>query len=201
MAICLGTVWYFKGCLGKDNNLQPALLYGPEAVIYNYGEQIKALSTKYNVKPEYFAALCMIECGGRKPAPTRFEKHIYSRLKLLKLGLKKKYEHVKQKDIEDASDEALQNLSSSWGPFQLMGYKCLIFDIEVRDLRGSEDVYWGMTWIMLNYGKYLKKGEYRHAFHFHNTGKPFPKNNVSLTHDPEYVRKGLKWMNYFEGKL
>jgi hypothetical protein len=35
----------------------------------------------------------------------------------------------------------------------------------------------------------------------HNAGSPFPKNGKTKTHDPNYVKNGLKWMNYFKGKL
>lgn len=174
---------------------------GPQAVIDNFGADIRKYARKEGIAPEYLAALCMLECSGRKPSGSRYEKHVYLRLKLVKSGLKRQYEHVKPDDLADAGDDALQNLASSWGPFQLMGYKCLLYDITVSDLRGEDAIRWGVKWIMANYGRQLKAKDYKSAFHIHNAGTPFPKNGKPRTHDPEYVTKGLKWMNYFKGRI
>ena len=175
--------------------------YGPQAVIDNYGIDFKRLGKQFNISPEYLAALCMLESGGRKPAENRYEKHVYARLRLVKLGVKSQYEHVKTDDLKDASDEALQNLASSWGPFQLMGYKCLLFDVKVKDLREDNGTYWGVKWIDEAYGKYLKKKDFKNAFHLHNTGRTLPTEGKPRTHDPNYIKKGLEWMAYFKGKL
>lgn len=175
--------------------------FGKQAVIDNYGAEFKRLGKEFNIAPEYLAALCMLESGGRKPAGFRYEKHIYGRLKLVKMGLKSQYEHVKPADLEDAGDEALQNLATSWGPFQLMGYKCLLYNIKIKDLREDNGTYWAVKWIDESYGKWLRKGDYKNAFHLHNTGRTFPVSGISKTHDPKYVEKGLKLMAYFKGKL
>ena len=100
--------------------------------------------------------------------------------------------------IADASDEALKNLAKSWGPFQLMGYKCLHLDVKVKDLRGDDALDWGAKWIKLEYGHLLRKKRYKDAFHYHNTGKTYPKSGIPKTHDPKYVDNGLKYMAYFE---
>lgn len=175
--------------------------YGKQAVIDNYGTMFKRLGKEFDIAPEYLAALCMLESGGRKPAGSRYEKHVYARLRLVKLGLKSRYEHVKHADLKDAGDEALQNLATSWGPFQLMGYKCLLYNIKIRDLREDDGTYWGVKWIHEAYGKFLRKGDYKNAFHLHNTGRILPASGVAKTHDPDYVKKGLEYMAYFKGKL
>jgi hypothetical protein len=175
--------------------------YGKQAVIDNYGNDFKKLGKEFNIAPEYLAALCMLESGGRKPAGYRYEKHVYARLRLVKLGLKKRYEHVKHADLKDAEDEALQNLATSWGPFQLMGYKCLLYDIKIKDLREDDGVYWGVKWIHEAYGKLLAKKDYKNAFHYHNSGRLMPSSGISKTHDPDYVSKGLAYMQYFKEKL
>ncbi len=193
-------VW-LKGCW-RPNNKQPiGGEIGPEAVIANYGPEIRKYADELGLPATYFAALCMLESGGRKPVPSRFEKHVYTRLKLVKAGIRSNYEHVTSTELSNAKDEALQNLASSWGPFQLMGYKCLLFDVKVKDLRGEEGVYWAIKWMDLTYGNYLKKGDFRSAFHMHNAGAPFPKNGISRTHNPNYVKDGLEWMKWFEGKI
>lgn len=175
--------------------------YGPEAVIENYGADFVRYGNEFGIPPEYLAALCMLESGGRKPAGSRFEKHVYNRLRLVKMGLKKHYEHVEQQHLKDAGEEAIENLSTSWGPFQLMGYKCLLYDINVADLRGPRGTYWGVKWISEAYGRYLRRKDYKSAFHYHNAGSPFPRDGKSRTHDPQYVANGLKWMNHFKGKM
>lgn len=170
-------------------------------MIANYGTDIKKYAKEFELPPEYFAALCMLECEGKKPVPSRFEKHIYTRLKLVQLHVKSQYEHVKPEDLATASDDALQNLASSWGPFQLMGYKCLLFDIKVKDLRGEDGVFWAIKWVDLTYGSYLKKKDFKSCFHIHNAGSPFPKSGKSKTYHPNYVEDGLRWMAYFKEKL
>jgi len=191
---------YFKGCWWPAKAVMAGEKCGPEAVIENYGDDIKNYADEFHLDSRYLAALCMMESGGRKPVPFRFEKHVYTRLKLTQIHLRDSYEHVKADHISDAGDEALQNLASSWGPFQLMGYKCLMFGIKVKDLRGDNGVYWASKWIDSAYGKYIRKGEFKNAFHIHNAGTPFPKSGKSKTYDPAYVDKGLKWMKYFEQK-
>lgn len=175
--------------------------YGPQAVIDNYGKEFRKYGREFGIAPEYLAALCMLESGGHRPAGNRFEKHVYARLRLVKLGLRRNYEHVEPRHLKEAGEEALENLATSWGPFQLMGYKCLLFDIRVADLRGENGTYWGVKWISEAYGRYLKKKDYKSAFHMHNAGRPYPADGRSRTHDPDYVKKGMEWMTWFRGKL
>lgn len=193
--------YYFKGYWFPPGSDAPGAESGPQAVIDNYGKDIQKFAPEFNIPPEFAAALCMLESGGQKPVPSRYEKHVYARLKWVKLHIKNNYEHVKASDLKDASDEAMQNLASSWGPFQIMGYKCLLFDIRVKDLRGDSGVYWALKWMQLNYGKYIKRKDFKSAFHMHNAGSPFPANGKPRTYNPNYVNEGLKWMQYFKNKL
>lgn len=199
----LGTlvVYFLKG-FWKEPNFkwgQTSIgAMGPEAVLENYGKEIDQIAKEFKINPSYLKALCMLESSGRKPVPPRFEKHVYRRLLLVKKGINEQYEHVQSKHISDIDDEGLMNLASSWGPFQLMGYKCLLLDIKIKDIRGEESVYWGVKWIDMTYGKYLKENRYEDAFHIHNTGMPFPKNKKPRTYDPNYVESGKKWMKYFD---
>jgi hypothetical protein len=71
----------------------------------------------------------------------------------------------------------------------------------VRDLRGDEGVKWAAKWMDTTYGNFIRKKDFKSAFHMHNTGSPFPKNGKSKTFDPDYVEEGLQWMAYFKGKL
>lgn len=171
---------------------------GPEMVTKNYGRAIDSCAAIFEVSPEFLKALCMLECGGRKVFEERFEPHVYEKLKKVKFGTMENFEHVTPAMLADANDDALKNLASSWGPFQLMGYKCLLLDIKVKDIRGADAVYYGTKWIELTYGNYLKKKKYRDAFHIHNTGMPHPAIGSPRTYDPDYCARGLKYMAYFK---
>lgn len=159
----------------------------------NYGKQIDKIAPEFDLRPEYLKALIILECSGKQKIKPRFEKHVFKKLKLLRSGKLKIYEDLKQKDIKNASDMALKNLASSWGPFQLMGYKCIKLGINVKDVRGENALYWGAKWIDKEYGKYLRQGKFEEAFRIHNTGKPNGK-----THDPNYVKNGLNYVEIFK---
>lgn len=158
----------------------------------NYGEQVEQFADTFDLPSEYLKALIILECSGKKKIPPRFEINVYKQLKKLKAGTRKDYGSLTQQDLQNASDEDIKNLARSWGPFQLMGYKCLELGIKVKDIRGDSAVYWGIYWINKSYGDHLRQKKYKEAFRIHNTGKPNGK-----THDPDYVKNGLKHIEYF----
>ncbi len=170
---------------------------GLEMVEENYGKDIEKAANEFNLSPEYLKALCMLECDGKQYIAPRFEKHVFKRLKKVRDGELTNYENVTQEMLTDASDDALKNLASSWGPFQLMGYKCLLLDIKVKDIRGDEAIYYGAKWIDMTYGDFIRKNRFSDAFHHHNAGHALPKSGKARTHDPNYVKNGLKHMKYF----
>jgi hypothetical protein len=171
---------------------------GKEMVLKNYGAAIDSAAHVFNINPSYLKALCYLECSGRKVFDHRFEPHVFRKLKNVKFNMLDNYEHVTPNLLMDANDEALKNLASSWGPFQLMGYKCLLLNIKVRDIRGDESVFYGVKWIDMTYGKYLREGKYRDAFHIHNTGMVYPKNGKARTYDPDYCERGIELMAWFD---
>lgn len=173
-------------------------LYSLQKVDNNYGDAIDSAAVEFDISSSYLKALAMLECSGRVDLPSRYEPHIYSRLRNVKSGKRPKYETLTHSMVKSVNEEALKNLATSWGPFQIMGYKCVQLGIFVHHLRGNDAVYWGAKWIDLEYGSLLRAGRYKDAFHFHNTGKYFPKSGVSTTYDPDYVNKGLHYMKYFE---
>lgn len=163
----------------------------------NYGQLIDSCSYLIGIPPEYVKALTCLECSGRTDMPKRFEKHVYKRLKDVRDGKKSNYEGVSTAMIQDANDEALKNLATSWGPFQIMGYKCLHLNINVADLRGNEAVYWGIKWIKGEYGHLLNAKRFKDAFHYHNAGCVYPSNGKPKTYDKDYVPNGLEYMKWF----
>ncbi|MBT6163270.1 MAG: hypothetical protein HOH92_06190 [Crocinitomicaceae bacterium] len=168
--------------------------WGLQATEKNYGDEVQKWSAHYDVPFPYLMALIQLESGGRKPAGRRFEEHVFERLKEVQVGTRTRYENVVEADLDGANDEAIRNLATSWGPFQLMGYKCILLDLQIRDIRGQDAIRAGVEWIDVTYGDVLRKGSYEDAFHLHNTGKPFPKSGETLTYHPDYVEKGIRLM-------
>ena len=136
-------------------------------------------------------ALIQLECSGRRPAGKRFEPHVFRRLQAVRDGKRKSYENITQSHLANASDSKLKDFATSWGPFQLMGYKCILLDVQIPDISGDRGVYLGANWINITYGNRLRRGEYKNCFHMHNTGRTYPRVGLPTTHDPQYVPRGL----------
>lgn len=197
LAIFLGFVAYVV-FFHTEGISEKATEYSLNTINSLYGEEIDEFAEKHKLPPEYFKALIMLETSGRKKIPSRYEDHVFDQLKAVQNKKRKRYEHVTYKRIKNASDDALKNLASSWGPFQIMGYKCLELGITIQDLRGDYAIQHGMHWIKDNYGTMLKKKQFKDAFHYHNTGRRVPKDGKPLTHNPNYIINGLKYMEYYK---
>ena len=163
----------------------------------HYGQEIDEIAIKYGLPANYLKALVVLECSGNKPVEPRFENHIFKKLKNVREKKGRYYEKVTHEILHDASDAALKNLAKSWGPFQLMGYKCLQLNVLVNDIRGDDALDWGAKWIKMEYGHLLEQKRYKDAFHYHNTGRIFPADGIPTTHDPKYIEKGLDYMSHF----
>jgi hypothetical protein len=164
----------------------------------NYGAEVDKLAAQFDLSPEFLKSLIILECSGLKKVKPRFERHIYKKLVAVRDGRLDHFENIKPPDLRGATDDALKNMASSWGPFQIMGYKCIWLDTQLKDLRGDDAVYWAVKWIDLTYGDYIRKGQYKDAFHIHNTGQPYPDGGKPRTYDPKYVPNGLMYMKYFK---
>ena len=165
----------------------------------NYSEEMKKLSEEYDIPYEYLMALVILECGGDRPAGHRYEPSIMKRLKRVKDGKVDRLENIYKHHLQNCDDGCLENLATSWGPFQLMGYKAIPLGVSISDLRHEDDAAEvGVRWIAQEYGHFLKKKKYKDAFHYHNTGQRFPLSGRPKTHSPYYVSDGLKYMKIFE---
>lgn len=162
-----------------------------------WAKEIQKWSQKFNISDEYLKALTILECSGKKEVKPRFEKEIYKKLKLLKAGKLKKFENISYKQIKKVSDKQLKKMASSWGPVQIMGYKCFWLGISIDELIGDKVLFYSVKWIDETYGNYVRTGRYKDAFHIHNAGKLYPKNGKPQTHDPDYVKNGLKHLRYY----
>ncbi len=172
-----------------------------EKTFINYKDDVIKASDKYDLSPSYLLALIVLESSGRKIVPQRYENHMFLKLDAVARGKQKSLETVKADHLIGMTDGDLQKLASSWGPFQIMGYKCYEISVDVDALQGKKAVENGAKWINKNYGDYLRKGLYKDAFHIHNTGKPYPRVGSPKTYHKSYVPKGLKYIEEFEEML
>ena len=168
-----------------------------DRTIRNYRDRIELECDNDELSTSYFLALATLESSGKKYPKKRFEKKVYNHLKGVRDNKYKSFGSIKRKKLRGLSDGAIKNLATSWGPFQLMGYQTFELGVYVSDIRGKESVKHGIKWCYERYGKYLEKEDYRDCFHIHNTGKPFPKRGKPFTYDPDYIKKGRKYMAYF----
>ena len=79
-----------------------------------------------------------------------------------------------------------------------MGYKCILLNLQIRDIRGQDAVRADVEWIDATYGDVLRAGNYRDAFHMRNTGKPFPESDIAQKFHSYYVPKGMRLMTAYE---
>lgn len=199
LLILLGGYYYLKHkSRGIDTHTYVKSSFRLERTEKNYGEKVNILAKEFNLPTEYLKALITLECSGRKEFKPRFENHVYQKLKKVRDKHSKNFGSITNTIIRNATDDALKNLATSWGPFQLMGYQCIELGVHLQDIRGKDALYWGVFWINKQYGKRLRRGEFKDAFHIHNTGQPLPNNNIAKTHDPKYIDKGLEYMLYFK---
>jgi hypothetical protein len=171
---------------------------GVPMAIKNYKKEVDSLAEIFKLPPDYLMALIMLESSGRKKVPVRFESKIYHQLKQLKDGKIDKFENLKQSDLKGVKDKTLKALASSYGPFQIMGYKKYVLNITLDELKGKNNMYYAVKWIDLTYGDLVRDGEYKDAFHIHNAGKKYPPIGKPITHDPDYVKNGLSFSLYFK---
>ena len=92
-----------------------------ERAKFNYGDEVKGYSDQLNLPYEYFMALIVLECSGNKPSGSRFEPHVFAKLKDVRDGNRRKYENVKPEILANASDDALKNLATIMGPIAVNG--------------------------------------------------------------------------------
>jgi len=209
IALSLSILWFFRYDIVEwvrsktgwqlPEDPRPAGVSDLQWCEKNYGDEIANISKKLNLPYPYLMSLAVLECSGNKPAGNRFEKHVFNQLKKVRDGKQRKFENIYQKDLAEINDDGLKNLATSWGPFQLMGYKVIPLGLTIRDIREEDEAaFHAAEWIKKEYGHFLSKKKWKDAFHYHNTGKRFPLNGRSSTHDPYYVSDGVKYMKHFD---
>lgn len=190
MIFLAGICWLFgRSC---------AVNISPEAikrVNQNYGKEVESICTELGLPTSYFKALIILECSAKKNPASRYEPHVFLKLKAVKAGKLNQYSGLKKADLENYSDQTLKLLATSWGALQLMGYNCIRLNIGIDELKGQNSLRYSIIWCKNNYGAYLEHRDFRNAFHIHNTGKPHPTFWFAHTHDPTYVYRGIAYTN------
>ncbi len=172
-----------------------------ERLEQNYAAQIEEVCQTYQLPAEYFKALVILESSAKLPAPTRFEPHVFERLKTVQSGESERYGSFTTAQMKLYDEATLKKLATSWGPLQIMGYHCIPLGIDFEQLQGTQAVKYAIEWADKSYGKYLREGDFTNAFHIHNTGRPVPASGITKTHDPDYVRKGMALIKKFRQTL
>ncbi len=168
-----------------------------ERLEQNYSSQVETVCAELKLPSEYFKALIILESSAKLPAPTRYEPHVYNRLKSVKEGETERYGSFTTPQMSLYDDQTLKKLATSWGPLQIMGYHCIPLGLDFEQLQGEFAIKHAIEWADKSYGKYLRRGDFTNAFHIHNTGRPVPASGQSKTHDPDYIRKGMNLIKHF----
>jgi hypothetical protein len=168
----------------------------------NYGKEVETICKGLDFPHQsYFKALIILESSAEKNPKTRYEAHVFERLKAVRDGKLESYNHLTQADLQSFSNQELTELATSWGPLQLMGYHTLQLKIPLSELKTERALAHSIKWCKKSYGNYLNKGDYENAFHIHNTGKPLGWFSKPQTHDPHYIFKGLHYIRALERQI
>ncbi len=100
-----------------------------------------------------------------------------------------------RQEIAALEEEALRELSTSWGFTQIMGYHMLGRNAGVQDLLDPQFHFRLAIELLAEFAEHFQldlASEFREMFRCWNTGGPYGK-----THDPQYVEKGLQRMEIY----
>lgn len=168
--------------------------------LQNYGESFKTLSRKHKLPWGFLMALNIVECQGQKPCPSSYDNAVYQELKKVRSKEQLSFQDIQHHHVGGATDEALKELATAWGPFQIMGYRLVNQGITVSQIQSKEGTDFSVAWLNKVYGNRLRKHEFQDVFHLHGHGTPFPKDGKPKTDDPEYVFSGLDHIEWFKKK-
>lgn len=181
------------------------------ARIYTNFHPVLAAAANLSSIPEAFLAALIANESGGNVAAKRFESGVFASLGQVLLGRKAAYNNLRASEILGyvAPDETktvmpngfasclqrLENLSSSWGPTQIMGWQPLLlgkplFPLPVKDYIDFSVL---LLTIFANRNQLDMTREFAELFACWNTGRPDGK-----TFDPQYVPNGLARMGIYD---
>lgn len=108
-----------------------------------FGHQIREAVRGTIIPPEFIAGLVANEAGkdrqgNIKREATRFEKHVYARLRTVSRTPGARYGQIRYSQLKDASDDSLRALAHSYEATQMMGYWCIVLGCTLADLKNPE---------------------------------------------------------------
>lgn len=161
------------------------------------GALIAAVCLNTIVHQSFLAGLISVENAKLDASASRFEAHVFKRLKAVRNSLifwRRSYNGITQAQLAGMSDDALKNLATSWGYTQIMGYHIIN---NLRKADGSaptiaelRDHHLHLSFAVQLLEKvamrYMAAGNWPAVLRIWNSGSPNGK-----THDPNYVDNAL----------
>lgn len=163
-----------------------------------FGQKIARAVEGTPVPQKFVAGLISVEAGKKNGQivenATRFEPHVFAKLKQVRDGKLLQYNKIRRAQIADASDEALEALARSYGLTQTMGWWSLHLKCTVADLRDPEKhLKYAVKLMLLNSQGDFERGEFEGEMRQWNSGSEKGK-----THDPDYVANVSAVMDAYE---
>ncbi|HUF02811.1 MAG TPA: hypothetical protein VMM38_01405 [Aridibacter sp.] len=169
-------------------------------IFERFGRRIAAACGDTVVEESFLAGFIGVEAGKDRAGnivedATRFEPHVYAKLRALRDGLRSSYQRIKREQIQDASDAALRNLARSWGITQIMGWHMVNnLKATVADLRDPEKhLHFTVQLLRIVGGQFLVRRDYGSVLRIWNTGSANGK-----TYHADYVTNALKVKRHYE---
>lgn len=175
-----------------------------QSIEEKWGVAISAACKSSSVPPEFVAALIANESGG-DPTKDRFEPGVLTSLWQVLMGRSGSFGSIKLADLLlfaagrslNSSFLAIDNLATSWGLTQIMGYEGIAFGVPITDLQMPATSL-GITLRML--GQFASRfqldmtRDFDEMFRCWNSGRPH-----AVTSDPNYSPNGLARMAIYKG--
>jgi hypothetical protein len=162
-------------------------------IFTRFGTLIHAACSRSIVPRSFLAGFIGVEAGVDSngqiiPEATRFEPHVYERLRAVRDGLIGSYNKITRADIAALSDDAIRNLATSWGITQIMGWHTVHnLDCTIADLRDPEKhLHYTVALILLTAERFVTRNDWPSVLRIWNTGSANGK-----TYHEDYVDNAL----------
>jgi hypothetical protein len=164
------------------------------------------------IQPEFMAALIANESNG-DPTKKRFEKNVLLQLWEVAMGRTAAFGSIRRLDLLGAissiittgsttgreivllSLQGLDNLATSWGLTQIMGYESIALGFPVADLQIPGDSLHQTQRMLSDFAAEFKlnpQADYAQLFDCWNTGRPH-----AATADPQYIVNATSRMQIY----
>ena len=158
-------------------------------ILDRWGETISEACKYSSLAPEFLASLIASESGGN-PDKTQLDADAYGCLWAVRAGAEFRYLSITQEDLQPLGNKELQELATSWGLTQIMGYQILREPESPRRLLDPAFNLRKAVELLAVFSEYCQldpRVELEELFRCWNTGRP-----DGTTLDREYVEDGLR---------